>query len=90
MKENNNIEDIVKKEIGVRFREFRKANDILQTDLEENVPTTNVQISRIENGHRYPSPEILIYMAKRHSMDINYILTGSSVRKGSLQKLPTT
>ncbi|SMG31683.1 helix-turn-helix domain-containing protein [Sphingobacterium psychroaquaticum] len=77
------IEEIEKKQIGLRFREFRKSNGILQTDLEEGVPTTFVQISRIENGHRYPSVEILIYMAKTHNMDINYILTGQRHVKGN-------
>lgn len=81
MEEKKTIEAADRREIGIRFKDFRKSHNILQTDLENGIPTTAVQISRIENGHRFPSTEILIYMAKYYNMDINYILTGQSVAK---------
>jgi len=40
-----------------------------------------VVMSRIENGHRFPNPEILIYMANKYSMDINWLLTGITTKK---------
>ncbi|WP_286710178.1 MULTISPECIES: helix-turn-helix domain-containing protein [Sphingobacterium] len=67
--------------IGQRFKQFRKEKGITQEDLKE--VGNAVVMSRIENGHRFPNPEILIYMAKKYSMDINWLLTGTTIKKST-------
>lgn len=65
--------------IGQRFKQFRKEKGITQDELKEVGNT--VVISRIENGHRFPNTEILIYMAFKFGMDINWLLTGETSKK---------
>lgn len=74
-------EENVQKMIGQRFRQFRKDKNITQDDLKDIA--NNIVISRIENGHRMPNPEILMHMANRYGMDINWLLTGESVKKSA-------
>lgn len=65
--------------IGQRFKQFRKEKNITQDDLKE--VAINIVISRIENGHRMPNGDILIYMANKYDMDINWLLTGQKASK---------
>ncbi|MFD1770901.1 helix-turn-helix domain-containing protein [Sphingobacterium suaedae] len=64
--------------IGQRFKKFRKDNKISQEDIDVVTP---VVISRIENGHRMPNVEVLIFIANKYGADINWILTGETVKK---------
>jgi len=65
--------------IGQRFKQFRKEKGITQEDLKE--VGNAVVMSRIENGHRFPNTEILMYMANKYKMDINWLLTGQTSKK---------
>ena len=75
-------EESTLKIIGQRFKQFRKDKKITQDDLKEIA--INIVISRIENGHRMPNPEILIYMANKYAMDINWLLTGEVNKKAPM------
>lgn len=66
-------------QIGQRFKQFRKERKITQDDLKDIA--INIVISRIENGHRMPNGDILVYMANKYDMDINWLLTGQKVSK---------
>lgn len=74
-----NTEKETMQEIGQRFKQFRKENNIKQEDLLE--VATVAAISRIENGHRLPNVEILIYMVNKYGMDINWVLSGETSKK---------
>ena len=62
--------------VGKRFKEFRLTHNIKQTDIEI---MQKQNISRIENGRRLPSHDLMIYMLKKFKMDINWLLTGEKL-----------
>lgn len=63
-------------QVGKRFKEFRLTHKIKQTDIEI---MQKQNVSRIENGHRLPGHELMIYMLKKFNMDINWLLTGEKL-----------
>jgi len=63
-------------QVGKRFKEFRLTHNIKQTDIEI---MQKQNVSRIENGKRLPSHELMIYMLKKYNMDLNWLLTGEKL-----------
>jgi len=63
-------------QVGKRFKEFRLTHKIKQTDIEI---MQKQNVSRIENGNRLPSHELMIYMLKKYNMDLNWLLTGEKL-----------
>lgn len=63
-------------QVGKRFRQFRLTHKIRQTDIEI---LQKQNVSRIENGFRLPSHEVMIYMVKNFNMDLNWLLTGEKI-----------
>jgi transcriptional regulator with XRE-family HTH domain len=63
-------------QVGKRFRQFRLTHKIRQTDIEI---LQKQNVSRIENGLRLPSHEVMIYMVKNFNMDLNWLLTGEKI-----------
>ncbi|MBE8712570.1 helix-turn-helix domain-containing protein [Sphingobacterium hungaricum] len=88
MTELNNEVDVNKLEVqvGKRFKEFRLTHKIKQTDIEI---MQKQNISRIENGRRLPSHELMIYMHIKHNMDLNWLLTGEKLSKRNVSNPET-
>lgn len=63
-------------QVGKRFKEFRLTYNIKQTDIEI---MQKQNVSRIENGNRLPSHELMIYMLTKYNMDLNWLLTGEKL-----------
>lgn len=49
--------------IGEKLKTLRLQHDLTTRQLAEHLGTTNSQISRIENGLRQPSGDVLVKMA---------------------------
>ena len=56
-------ESFLRKNLGSRIRQFRKRLNITQEVLGEKLSRNQRQISLIENGTSFPTPETLVKMA---------------------------
>ena len=54
----------LKKLLGEKIKQFRKKNNLTQDMLGEKLCRNQRQISLIENGVCFPSPEILVKITK--------------------------
>lgn len=70
------MEDL-KKEIGKRIAESRKAKHLKQEDLRTLIDAPTVQmISGWEKGHSFPSMPYLVILAKTLDTSLDYLLLG--------------
>lgn len=70
--------DELKKEIGKRIAEIRKAKKLNQEELKELIGAPTVQmISGWENGHSFPSVPYLVIFAKKLDTSLDYLLLGN-------------
>lgn len=85
MTELNNEQDVneLEVQVGKRFKEFRLTYNIKQTDIEV---MQKQNISRIEQGRRLPSHELMIYMHTKFNMDLNWLLTGEKLSTRNIAK----
>ncbi|MGJ1321496.1 helix-turn-helix domain-containing protein [Sphingobacterium faecium] len=86
MTDQNNEEKNVNElevQIGKRFKEFRQTFKIKQSDIEI---MHKQNISRIEQGRRLPSHELMIYMHTKFNMDLNWLLTGEKLSTRNIGK----
>lgn len=68
----------LKKEIGKRIAEIRKAKKLNQEELKELIGAPTVQmISGWENGHSFPSVPYLVIFAKKLDTSLDYLLLGN-------------
>jgi len=61
---------LLKKELGKRIQQLRKHKKITQDTLAELIGIDPKNVSRIENGNSYPSPETLVSIAKALDVEI--------------------
>ena len=85
MTELNNEQDVneLEVQVGKRFKEFRLTYKIKQTDIEI---MQKQNVSRIEQGRRLPSHELMIYMHTKFNMDLNWLLTGEKLSTRNIAK----
>lgn len=62
--------------IGSFLAELRKAENLTQEELGEEIGVTNKTISRWENGIYLPPVEMLQILSKKYDVSINEILSG--------------
>lgn len=68
---------INQKEIGQRIRILRKENRLSQLDLANKLNINVDHLSRIENGNKGMSLDLLIEFSKHFSVSTDYILLGN-------------
>lgn len=61
---------LLKKELGKRIQQLRKHKKFTQDTLAEFIGIDPKNVSRIENGNSYPSPETLVSIAKALDVEI--------------------
>ena len=61
---------LLKKELGKRIQQIRKHKKLTQDMLAELIGIDPKNVSRIENGNNYPSPETLVSIAKALDVEI--------------------
>lgn len=62
--------------IGHRVRKTRKALELTQQDLADEVEVTSQHISRIELNQAAPSVETLLKLSQKLGVTTDYLLTG--------------
>ncbi len=67
---------IDKKEIGKRFKTFRKTINKAQHELGSESNIEQSLISNIEVGRCYPNLKFLNYLCKKYRLNINWLFTG--------------
>lgn len=68
------------KEIGPRLKEVRKSLNLTQEQIKEETGLSIGFISGIETGKKRPSSILLFYLAHKHNVNVNYLLTGRGDR----------
>lgn len=64
--------------IAARFRKTRIDLDMNQQELAKILKVSQSVISDIERGSREPSRQILVYLAEKYNVDLNWLLLGKS------------
>lgn len=64
----------IKKRLGRRIQELRKSNKLTQEQLAEKIEIGTSNISYIETGKFYPTPETLGKIAKALNVEIYELL----------------
>ena len=65
----------VKKMLGKRIRELRKERELSQEMLAEMIGIEANNLSRIENGKNYPSPDNLLKISNALNVTIDKLFT---------------
>jgi len=65
--------------VAERFRKTRIDLDMNQQKFAEELNVSQSVISDIERGHREPSRPILVHLAEKYEVDLNWLLIGKSI-----------
>ncbi|UCH92699.1 MAG: helix-turn-helix transcriptional regulator [Candidatus Aminicenantes bacterium] len=68
---------LLKKEIGRRFKEFRKAIGKKQVELAKELHVYQSTITNIEVGKTFPRAHYLYHWQNQYNLNINWIVTGT-------------
>ena len=63
--------------IGRRFRGFRELLQATPGQMAKKLNKKTDYIQAVENGDREPAPDDLFYLAKKFSLNLGWLLTGS-------------
>ena len=66
----------LKKEVGLRFKEFRNSIKKSQTKLADEFLLTQTTIASIETGKSFPVIPFQNYLYSQYSLNLNWLLTG--------------
>lgn len=72
--------------IGKFLAELRKARNLTQEELGEQIGVTNKTVSRWENGNYLPPVEMLQILSKYYDVTINEILSGERLSDDSYKQ----
>jgi transcriptional regulator with XRE-family HTH domain len=67
----------LKKEIGMRFKEFRQAIKKKQDELADELNVCHTTLANIESGKFYPKLKFQHHLYRQYHLNINWLLTGS-------------
>lgn len=70
--------------VGKRLRELRSERKISQIELSKILGVVMTSISMYELDERTPSPEVLVKMANYFDCSVDYLLSLSDVKKGTI------
>ena len=70
-------DEALRKEIGLRFKEFRQAIKKTRHELVDELKICQSTISSIETGKCFPGITIQSYLYRQYHLNINWLLTGS-------------
>lgn len=62
--------------IGLRFKKFRQALDLSQTEIANTLQVKPSAVSQYESGKIYPSNENLDKISKAYGVNLHWLLTG--------------
>lgn len=61
---------LLKEQLGISIKKLRKCKKLTQEQLAEKINIDPKNVSRLENGNNYPSPETLSSIAKALEVDV--------------------
>jgi transcriptional regulator with XRE-family HTH domain len=70
-------EAAMKKEIGLRFKQFREFINKSQAKLAKELQVRQVIISEIETGRTFPGLNLQYYLNGQYHLNINWLIHGS-------------
>lgn len=73
------------KELGEKLKEIRKEHNLNQSEFGELFGLTQNTITNIENDKRVPTYEILIEIAKRFNISVDYLLGLSEAKTNDIE-----
>ena len=74
-------------EMGIRIQNLRRERNETQTQLAAKLSVSREQLSKIENGTRYPSVITLAALARCYGVSTDYILFGYTRREDEAKEL---
>lgn len=74
-------------EMGIRIRKLREARQKTQAQLAAQLSISREQLSKLENGTRYPSVITLAELARCCGVSADYILFGYTRREDEAKEL---
>jgi len=77
MKKKDLKEEALKKETGMRFKQFREFINKNQTKLAEELQVPQDSISKIERGKTFPDLILQRYLNIQYHLNINWLIHGS-------------
>lgn len=66
----------VKKAVGSRFSQFRRAIDKTQQQLADELEIYQSTITNFEQGKTFPNLSYLYHFSERYGLNINWLITG--------------
>jgi transcriptional regulator with XRE-family HTH domain len=76
MKKKDIRDEFIRKEIGLRIKEFRKSIKKYQYELAEELKSSQSTFTSIETGKIYPCSPFLNYLHLQYNLNLNWLLTG--------------
>ena len=67
----------IKKNVGLRFCQFRRAINKTQQQLADELGIYQSTITNFEQGKTFPNINYLYYFTKKYGLDINWLITGA-------------
>jgi transcriptional regulator with XRE-family HTH domain len=77
MSKQDRKDEVLRKEIGQRFKEFRQAIKKSQDELANELKVCQGTIANIEKGRFYPKFKFQHYLYVHYHLNLNWLLTGS-------------
>lgn len=71
-------DDTLRKALGNRIKELRKAKDWSQKDLAKRLGTSSAQLNKYESAQNTPQLDRLILLAELLDTTVDYLLTGNT------------
>jgi transcriptional regulator with XRE-family HTH domain len=65
-----------KKIISARLKAFRRAINVKQKNLADEIGMSIANLVRIETGKLFPSMELLIHLYNEYNLNLNWIISG--------------
>ena len=76
MKKKKIRDESLRKEIGLRFKEFRNTIKKSQYKLAEELKSSQSTITKIEIGKLFPGAPLQNYLHRNYHLNLNWLLTG--------------
>jgi transcriptional regulator with XRE-family HTH domain len=67
----------IKKDVGLRFCQFRRAINKTQQQLADELEIYQSTITNFEQGKTFPNINYLYYFNEKYGLDINWLITGA-------------
>lgn len=75
--------DTENKEIAERFREIRAKTGLSQKDFASAINLSHTVIAEIERGNREPSRKVMVAVAKKYGISLDWLLLGIGSMEGA-------